>query len=868
MARKSFLLYQRAMKFRLSSFCPAVPSGKLCLTAALLASVSGLPFPVQAANTSGQTAAVRTPPRASHERPAAESAANKAPDAASAEPRLPEGWKQQTLTPPVLPKPAANAAPGAPAPGSSVPAVQAEALPPPPDSSSRIFLPVRSGTGVAAFWSGKDFLIVLDHATAFDRSALAGSVNFASLDIHDQGDATILTLHTDHPQHFSLSKQTGGWILTAGPDQVPVAPGPVIIPRRRNAGMLFPLPAVGRVVTLTDPATGARLLIGTSQDMISGGATIRHAVGYEILPSVQGLVIAADSDQLGLRPADEGMFLDATGMPGLPVGQGSTEMLASVPEDWSWITQGSAAVPALRENYRRLWTEAAMTPPGRRTGPRLAAARAAFMMGDARQARAILFTLMTDDPSAQNSPDITLLSAMSSFMIGDMDAASVLNKLPGQGGHPDESLWRGLYTVRTGDRPADAAGLLAASYNRLSGYPQPLRALLQPEIAENIARFGSEADRKVLSSMPAGPEFSAARALLLLRSGQDEAALSAFDKLALSPSTHLSEVGLEEGIRLREKLGQITHLKAAEAFDRMRLTARMTGREADVQLSMLDAYAQAGDWRNALMLCDAIAELFPAHRAALQGRVSGIVSKLAQLPPPGSPPESNSVDIIALIESHLEMIPDSPEKGQILASLGDRLSNLGLPAQAATAYERALPFAPGDQQRGEWGAKLASADVAARRLGPARKALDDTATSSLSTDIASQRKLVSARILLQQGEKERALEMLSGDENAEALDMRGRILEESHKWQEAVLIVGRLATKQLPETGPLNEIQQNLSLRLATDASHTNDWETLQRLRDWVNGRITDPNRQRIFNLLTSRPAVAQRTDTTQPVQN
>lgn len=63
-----------------------------------------------------------------------------------------------------------------------------------------------------------------------------------------------------------------------------------------------------------------------------------------------------------------------------------------------------------------------------------------------------------------------------------------------------------------------------------------------------------------------------------------------------------------------------------------------------------------------------------------------------------------------------------------------------------------------------------------------------------------------------------------------------------------------LRRKNLPEIGALTPEQQQLAIRLATDAGRANDWGTLDRLREWVGGRRMSVERQRIFTLLVTSP--------------
>ncbi|WP_166312680.1 tetratricopeptide repeat protein [Acetobacter estunensis] len=714
----------------------------------------------------------------------------------------------------------------------------------------RIFLPFGDSTAVAGFWSGNDFLLVADRAVPMDASALKDTGPFSHASVQTMGNTTVVSIHFDQSRELSLHKQTGGWILSLVHPQDEGAHRSSISPEQRDGGLLYPLPGAGRVIEIADPASGARLLVAPSSAEVPGPVLTRHHVGYELRPSLQGLVFAVESDQVEVRNGDGGPFLDILGKNGIPLAGGASGRVADDRVDWAWLGLRALPSPMLREDYRRLWTRAAMLPPPQRDEARLAAARAAFAMGDAPGARAILATAIQDRPDLASLPNVAFLQAASELLAGNTAGAGALES-PEAGA--DGVLWRGLYMARSGGNPKRAASLLAEGYLQLRDYPEPLRQKLAPEIAHYIAQYGSDEDRTVLTQQDTPPLDDLTQALLTLRNGDQEKALGMFSHLAASKDPVVSERGNEEAIALKLAMKRIRPAEAATAYDRLLFAARQAGREKDVRHGLIDALMQAGEWPRALVALDKSVELFPEERVSLTPKVEEILIHLAE----SSADEhsgADTIDTVAMIQSHVDQIPDGPAKGRILAGLGQKLMAIGLPGKAATAFERALPLAPDETRRAAWGGELAQADIAAQRLGQARRALDETADTSVDGDVASKRRVIAAGLLLREGNRDQALLMLAQDESDASLDLRGRILEEQRKWPDAVLVVGRLATHALPETGVLSLSQQELALRLATDAARANDWGTLDRLREWVGSRKMTPERQRVFNLLVTSP--------------
>ena len=722
---------------------------------------------------------------------------------------------------------------------------------PPSKPANKIFLPLGDDVGVAAFWSGDNFIIVADRATEMDTSALMGTGAFSQATVQTMGNTTLIVFHIDHYVPLSMSKQTGGWILAIRAEGDP-APSAGLEPQFKDGGVLYPLSRPGRVLEIADPASGARLLVVPSPVEQPGPVLGRHKLGYEIWPSVQGLVFAIESDQIEVRKGDGGAFVDVVGVDAIPVASAANSAVADDRVDWSWLGLRPLAPAMLREDYRRRWTQAALLPPEQRGPARLAAARAAFAMGDPREANAILGTAVEDSPELAIQPNVMFLQATSQLLAGNTDAASALDN-PIMGA--DSVFWRGLYLARSGGDSAKAAAFMAQVFTNLKNYPEPLRRQLLPEVTTFIARYGSAEDRDILQPLPAEKRYDLARAFLALRQGEPEKALQQFSHLASDRDPVVASTAAVEMLRQKLALGKIRPAEAATGYERQLLLARLAGSEKEVRSTYIDALMQAGEWPKALMAADEQIARFPEERLALVPQVEKILVHLATdgVPSNGGQP-ANLVDSVAMIQSHIDQIPDGPDKGRVLAGLGGRLQALGLPAKAATAFERALPLAPDDASRAAWGAELAQADIAAQRLGQARRALEATKDPGADVSLASRRRVIEASLLANEGNRDQALHMLEQDEGNESLDLRGTILEEQRKWPEAVLVVGRLATKLLPETGTLSVPQQELSIRLATDAARANDWGTLDRLREWVGGRQMTPERQHIFSLLVTSP--------------
>ena len=135
---------------------------------------------------------------------------------------------------------------------------------------------------------------------------------FAGISSSRTVDATVVRV-PGPPMHFRISRGTAGWIVAAGPPLVPIdnilfrlaesAPGSV--------SMRFAMSEPSRVVAVADPDTGGTLLVGTQA--VSGQASQGKSAQpqFILLPTLQGLVVAPNSDDIRMRREPDGFSLSA-----------------------------------------------------------------------------------------------------------------------------------------------------------------------------------------------------------------------------------------------------------------------------------------------------------------------------------------------------------------------------------------------------------------------------------------------------------------------------------------------------------------------------------------------------------------------------
>ncbi|GBQ86342.1 hypothetical protein AA14337_3296 [Acetobacter malorum DSM 14337] len=734
--------------------------------------------------------------------------------------------------------------------------ILAETSAPPEMSHSRILLPVPSRMGIAAYQSGDRLVIVIDSAEPMDTSALRGDGIFSTLSVDTIADATLVSVRIPDTRRLYLSQQSNGWVL--GDEQPPgndYGDRRVINPRIVPEGLLFPMRRPGRVLAIKDPASGAPLLIGTSAADDGGMLSLRKSKDYDVWPSLEGVVVDDHAPpKVEIKPGPLGDVLSVAGKQ-FP---DPSEAVFASDVDLKWLGLKNLPTQKLEQRYRQAIIDAADSEPAKRFEKRIEAARAAFSLGAFPDARAIMTVALEDDPEEAFKPDVRFFLGAVELMNGNMDGASLLDGAWPEGDKRATQVWRGIYYSALGGRDQDAAHYLATDFERLLNYPEPLRSAILPGVSEEIARYGTAADRAALKSMPTDDAaYKFAGAIADLQDGKKDAAHSEINNLALDKDPVVSEKALEKKISMDVDSGLISPDTAAEMYGSIIPDARLAGREGVPRLLQADVYMAQRKWEKALGAID-LAQRSPSRQVdpslapKLYATLAGIAREAMDNITSHGASQNALLQSAAMLRAHIADMAPGIEKGTVLTDYGRMLLNLGLADEATQAFSDAIPMIDSEADRAIAGEGLADAFIQRGMLNDASEALANTGARNLPPEIVSGRNRVAARIALSSGKPEISLYLLNGDNNAVAADMRGRIHESREEWSPAVSDVRKIVEAQIPAEGAMTVDQQLLALRFASDASRAGDVGALKWISDRIGDRQFDSETEKMFRLLVS----------------
>ena len=741
-------------------------------------------------------------------------------------------------------------------PPSAIAAVVVERLDPGP--GHQLAVPFAPQVGAAAYRRGGEAVVVFDERKPIDLQGLKDDPVFGSATVQLLPTATILRLRLPILAELRLKRSNGSWIVTAiGGDAIPSVLRP-IAPAVSDKRVLLPAAQPGSVLSVPDPATGGVLLVGTQRDAGEGVAVARRAPDFILIPTWQGVVVEAVSDNLTLRAVTTGFALTTDGASSLTASS-NADPAAALAAEAGRLTRifDFPALPtdALMNRLQGAIVVASSTPTQTRASARKAVAESMIALGLGSEAQAVLKLASIGDARSQDDPSLLGLSAIAGLLSGRADEAASLDE-HALDGTDEIAFWRAVRAAQRTEGSPEAAQVFANTVALPQSYPAELRRRLLPIVAETMAVGGQvDAARRLLEQQKANPDLDLARALLAPGSEAERvAALSRMDGLAAG-SDRLVRVRAARAaveLRLAEKL--ITPAQAAETLGKLLFAWRGDEREIELRLRVADLLGQAGEWRDALQLLRETQDGWPDHEKILSDRLRATFEQALQ---PPAIAHLRPFDLVSLAGENADLLP-AGEAGQRLAEqISKQLLALDLPGRAGPLLEKMLKDVAPGVARATLGAELASLRLQQADVGGALDALKMTAFAGLPIPLVESRTVTLAKTLGLKRDFTGARDALvqldseAGDRALVDVAEVGKNLPLAlEAWQ-------RSASRLVPRSGPLDEAQGRVLLRLAGAASAAGDNSVLTGLRTQDVARVVGGKTADLLRLLTSQPVEA-----------
>jgi hypothetical protein len=703
-------------------------------------------------------------------------------------------------------------------------------------------------------------MVVLDAAIDFDPAGSGLDPAFAQMTSQRTEDATVLRIPAAGA--LRLARGPRGWLVTLGRPADGVAN---IVPRPmqttpNTVAIRIAVTAPSRVVTVLDPQTGARLLVGTQGVAGEAVPNERMLVQFRLLATLQGVVAAANSDDIGLRREGSGFTLFAGPYAGGRIIADADARSQDAPDllpQSALFDLPNDGVQALTRKLSAQIRAAADAPAMARSAPRLHVAETMVALGMGVEAQSVLDIAAAEDPALRDKPRIIGLRAVAAMLAHRLDAADGLDD-PRLTGTVEVELWRALLKVAHDQAGEAEARSMATAVKLLMGYAPTLRDRLLPEALEFMALNGQAASaRTALQALPQIRDLDLARAMVLEMTSQPAAALKAYDDVAGRSDRLPRYKALVRAVELRIKGGQLDARTGADALDQALFGWRGARQELKLRFRIADLRRQSGQWRDALTVLREGRNAFPEDAARVDSEIARLFTELfggdavQRIPP---------AEFVAWYDQNLDLVQSITGTGPVAANLLDHLMALGLQGRAEPIMVRLLAQSTDPAERGVLGARLASLRMTLDNPAGAIAALAETTPPASVTpdpEVMAARQLLYARAESERGNKDTALAMLGLLDAAEACEIRADIYTARQDWPQAIAALTALEAKRITSAAELNADQQALVMRLAEAATLANDTTTLARLADTYGPAMASGNMAARFRLMTSAPVRA-----------
>lgn len=729
----------------------------------------------------------------------------------------------------------------------------------------------------AAFRRNGFLWLVFDKRTNVNVPALqeAGADVISTLQQVYIPQATVLRMTTPKDINPSMRRAGLAWLIDfKAQEATPKIPLEVQAQSDSPIGarIFMPLPEPGKVIPLTDPIIADNMLVVPGIPLGHGVAGYYAYPQFEILPSIQGVVVTPRIDDVRVRSLRQGVEI-ASAAPTFPLkfSPVSQELAASarmsamrplvrVLDLEKWDTPHDAAILQTRAILEQAL---AVAPKAGQAEARMDLARFYFANAYGAEALGVLARALQVQPSLAQDREWLLLHGGSQFLMGRLPEAEKDLYNAALNGSDEGEFWRAIIQAARGDLNGASIEL------RRSGaiarpYPRALRFRLSTIVAEAVVEIGDVRTAETListmladapsPSQEAQVKFAQGRLAEL--EGDFDGAVSLWEEVMDSPDRLARFRAARSRVELLLRLDRMTKREATEELEKQRFAWRGDNREFDLLRRLGTLYLEQDKYREALQTLRQAATHFRDHpdAKAVTKEMSDTFNALYL---EDKADTLKPVAAIAIYEEFKELTPAGSRGDTMIQKLADRLVGVDLLDQAAALLEGQIKFRLQGADRARVGARLALIHLFARKYTDAERVIRATAANGLNDVLAQQRNHLLVQALMGQKRYVDGLALLEPDQTMDGELLRSEIYWTMGNWNEAAQSLQRVVTTSGARKGEsLSRKQARYMLNLATAMTLSGNERGLARIRNNFGPAMAKTEVAKAFDLIAARPAL------------
>jgi len=672
--------------------------------------------------------------------------------------------------------------------------------------------------GGAAIWSRAGFLwMVFDVRANLDLDAVRQNAAqiIGVIEQIDSPYATVLRMTIpDGVGLYSTPSENGDWDVTLqqGSMQPIERLGPSIeLDNQTRARLVVPLINISPTIPIEDPEVGDSLRVVPTREMGYGIETALRYPDFEVLPSVQGVVVAPVNESVQVTNRDDGKAVVVTAADGLNISPEGARLLASATgvraragdgreglifelDDWrsGGLDNYSKAIHQLRRDLAESGDE-------HRNKARLELAQYYLANGLGPEADAVASTMEDDDPLIAQKLQFRALKAAIKFLDREYDEAARLLEDERLRAIPEMQLWRAVTFAARG-RPNDGARDLLESVHILDNYPPELLSRLGPLAAEQALIVGNpdagmDLIEKMLVTKGINPskikDVEYLKGIFEEEAGEFEQAIATWDEVAEGSNRKARAHAIFDRTELLMRLERLTLDDAIEQLEKLRFAWRGDGFEMALLRRLGELQIKNKQYREGLNTLRQAAIFFPNSPSATE--VTDLMHNTFESIYLGD--EINNISAIkavALYDEFRELTPAGEKGDELIRRLADRMVDVELFDRAEALLEHQVDFRLTGTEKARVGARLALVYLLDNKPEESIRVLDNSDVPGVSSELETQRRHLRARALLDTDRGAEAMASLEGDLSKDAELLRVEYYRDTRDYLSAAETFQRL----------------------------------------------------------------------------
>ncbi len=675
---------------------------------------------------------------------------------------------------------------------------------------------------------------------------------------------------------YTTQSDAGDWRVTMqqGIMQPVEKLGPSIeLDEQTRARLIVPLDDVGPIIPIDDPEVGDTLRVTTTTQSGYGIEVSLRYPEFEVLPSVQGVVVAPMNDSVQVAGRDDGRGVIVTAEDGLNISPEGARLLASATGVRAGTGDGREGLIFELEEWRRggldnynrtirdLRQSIADSGDEHRNKARLDLAQYYLANGLGPEADAVISTMEHDDPLIAQRLQFRALKAAVKFLNRDYEEAERLLEDERLREIPEMQLWRAV-TLAARGRPNEGARDLLESVHILDYYPPELLSRIVPIATEQALIVGNpEAGMDMIEKMLVTPGLSESKIMDIQylkgvfeeEAGELEQAVATWDQVAEGENRKARAHAIFDRTELLMRLERLTVEDAIEQLQKLRFAWRGDAFEMALLKRIGELQIENKDFREGLNTLRQVAIFFPNMPVAKEA-TDMMHETFENLYLGDEINNISAIKAVALYDEFRELTPAGEKGDELIRRLADRMVDVELFERAEDLLEHQVDFRLSGVEKARVGARLALVYLLDSKPEDTIRVIEETEVPDLSEELATQRRHLRARALLDTDRGAEAVASLEGDYSRNAELLRIDHYRSTRDYMSAAETFQRLVGEEPFDGDGISDERGRYMLNWAVNLAMAGQERTLNMLKRRYGEIMAQSPYAEAFSLITSSP--------------